>query len=212
MTTITVAYGDGIGPEIMEATLSILKEAGAMLNIETVELGERIYNMGGISGILPSAWEGLRRNKVLLKAPTIIPEIEHYTFKDVNTALFEKFAREDEETSQTEIIFEIPESAGAFTGRALITPDFALFEPTHDSQQELTGKNTTNPSGMILAAILMLKHIGQEDIGTKIHNAWLRTMQDGLHTADMYVKKTSKKKLKTSEFAGAVVERLGQKP
>ena len=40
---ITVAHGDGIGPEIMAATLHILKEAGARLDIETIEIGEKVY-------------------------------------------------------------------------------------------------------------------------------------------------------------------------
>jgi isocitrate/isopropylmalate dehydrogenase len=38
-TPITVAHGDGIGPEIMAATLNILKGAGARLDIETIEIG-----------------------------------------------------------------------------------------------------------------------------------------------------------------------------
>src|SRR6185436_16479859 len=40
---ITVAHGDGIGPEIMAATLHILKEAGAALEIDTIEVGEKVY-------------------------------------------------------------------------------------------------------------------------------------------------------------------------
>ncbi len=41
---ITVAYGDGIGPEIMEATLDIIKAAGAQLEIDTIEIGEKGFN------------------------------------------------------------------------------------------------------------------------------------------------------------------------
>ncbi|TMB89598.1 MAG: NADP-dependent isocitrate dehydrogenase, partial [Chloroflexi bacterium] len=43
---ITVAYGDGIGPEIMEATLHIIKAAGARIEIEPVEVGEKVYLRG----------------------------------------------------------------------------------------------------------------------------------------------------------------------
>src|ERR1700733_15814298 len=84
-TPITVAYGDGIGPEIMEATLLVLKEAGADIQVETIEVGERIYNMGASSGILPSAWESLRRNKVLLKAPITTPQGKGY--KSLNVTM-----------------------------------------------------------------------------------------------------------------------------
>src|SRR6202171_2391819 len=77
MTTpvpITVAHGDGIGPEIMEATLSILKEAGAAIEIEPIEIGEKVYLRGNSAGIEPSAWESLRRTKVFLKAPITTPQ------------------------------------------------------------------------------------------------------------------------------------------
>jgi isocitrate dehydrogenase len=73
-TSITVAYGDGIGPEIMEAVLRILKEAKADINIETVEVGKRIYEMGYSSGIMPELWESLKRTKVLLKSPITTPQ------------------------------------------------------------------------------------------------------------------------------------------
>jgi isocitrate dehydrogenase len=71
---ITVAYGDGIGPEIMEATLHILKEAGAKLAIEKIEIGEKVYLSGNTSGIDPSAWDSLRSTKVFLKAPITTPQ------------------------------------------------------------------------------------------------------------------------------------------
>src|SRR3979409_864103 len=71
---ITVAHGDGIGPEIMEATLHILKEAGASLEIETIDIGEKVYLAGNSSGIEPSSWDSLRRTKVFLKAPITTPQ------------------------------------------------------------------------------------------------------------------------------------------
>ncbi|MBX9601084.1 MAG: NADP-dependent isocitrate dehydrogenase, partial [Bryobacteraceae bacterium] len=73
-TPITVAHGDGIGPEIMAATLHILKEAGARLAIEEIEIGEKVYLRGNTAGIEPSAWESLRRTKVFLKAPITTPQ------------------------------------------------------------------------------------------------------------------------------------------
>ena len=73
-TPITVAHGDGIGPEIMAATLEILVASGAALEIETIEIGEKVYLRGNTAGIEPSAWESLRRTKVFLKAPITTPQ------------------------------------------------------------------------------------------------------------------------------------------
>src|SRR6478672_3973501 len=73
-TPITVAHGDGIGPEIMEATLHIIKEAGARLDIETIDIGEKVYLGGNSAGIAESSWESLRRTKVFLKAPITTPQ------------------------------------------------------------------------------------------------------------------------------------------
>ena len=71
---ITVARGDGIGPEIMAATLRILEASGAPLAIEEIEIGEKVYLKGNTSGIEPSSWESLRRTKVFLKAPITTPQ------------------------------------------------------------------------------------------------------------------------------------------
>src|SRR5215203_4296491 len=73
-TRITVAQGDGIGPEIMAATLHILKEAGARLDIEEIEIGRKVYLAGNTAGIAPESWDSLRRTKVFLKAPITTPQ------------------------------------------------------------------------------------------------------------------------------------------
>ena len=73
-TPITVAHGDGIGPEIMDATLRIIEAGGAQLDIETIEIGEKVYLRGNTAGIEPSAWESLKRTKVFLKAPITTPQ------------------------------------------------------------------------------------------------------------------------------------------
>src|SRR5258708_23915843 len=73
-TAITVAYGDGIGPEIMAATLQILTEAGARIEPEVIEIGEKVDLRGNTAGIDPSSWESLRRTKVFLKAPITTPQ------------------------------------------------------------------------------------------------------------------------------------------
>jgi len=74
LVPITVAHGDGIGPEIMGASLHIIKEAGARIQIETIEIGEKVYLRGNSSGIEPSAWESLRRTQVFYKAPITTPQ------------------------------------------------------------------------------------------------------------------------------------------
>ncbi|MBC5815459.1 MAG: NADP-dependent isocitrate dehydrogenase, partial [Candidatus Eremiobacteraeota bacterium] len=73
-TPITVAHGDGIGPEIMDATLRIINAAGAQIEVETIEIGEGVYNRGISNGIEPSSWDSLRRTHVFLKAPITTPQ------------------------------------------------------------------------------------------------------------------------------------------
>jgi len=51
-TPITFARGDGIGPEIMDATLHILNEAGAQLDLEEIQIGEAIYKAGVAGGMI----------------------------------------------------------------------------------------------------------------------------------------------------------------
>jgi isocitrate dehydrogenase len=70
---ITVAYGDGIGPEIMDTTLRILKEAEAKIRVEIIEVGEKLYNKHYTSGIANDTWDALARTKVLLKSPITTP-------------------------------------------------------------------------------------------------------------------------------------------
>jgi isocitrate dehydrogenase len=82
---ITVAYGDGIGPEIMDSTLSILEAAGAQITVEPIEIGERVYLSGNSAGIDSSAWESLRRTKVFLKAPVTTPSGSGY--KSLNVTI-----------------------------------------------------------------------------------------------------------------------------
>ncbi len=70
---VTVAYGDGIGPEIMEASLRVLVAAGAAIAVEPIAIGERAYLAGHTSGIPPEAWASLRRTGVFYKAPITTP-------------------------------------------------------------------------------------------------------------------------------------------
>jgi isocitrate dehydrogenase len=340
--TITVAYGDGIGPEIMEGTLKILKSSGADINIDVIEVGENIYKKGFDCGIMPSSWEGLDQNKILLKAPITTPQGGGY--KSLNVTMRKKLGlfanirpvqsfhpfvktnfpeldivviRENEEdlysgieyrqTDQTfqclklitkkgceriirhafeyavknnrkkvscfskdnimkmtdgifhkifdeiakeypkidsdhyiidiacarvaakpeifdvivtlnlygdivsDIVAEISGSVG-LAGSANIGTDFAMFEAIHGSAPDIAGKNIANPTGLINAAIMMLIHIGQADIANKIRNALYKTIEDGIHTGDIFQEEISKEKVGTKEFCEAVINNFGQKP
>lgn len=339
---ITVAKGDGIGPEIMDATLHILKEAGARIEIEEILVGEKVYLSGNTAGIAPESWDSLRRTKVFLKAPITTPQGGGYKSLNVTTRkAFGLYAnirpcvsyspfvdtkhpnmdvvivRENEEdlyagieyqqTSDTvqclklistpgsekivryafeyakkhnrkkvtcftkdnimkmtdglfhkifdEVAKEYPnienehwivdigaaklaDTPSAFdvvvlpnlygdilsdvaaqiagsvglAGSANIGEEFAMFEAIHGSAPRRAGQNLANPSGLLLGAILMMVHIGQPDVAERVHNAWLKTVEDGVHTYDIFVEGVSKEKVGTKEFAEAVVARLGQTP
>jgi len=87
-----------------------------------------------------------------------------------------------------------------------------MFEAIHGSAPRRAGQNVANPSGLLQGAIMMLNHIGQTDIAEKVQNAWLRTLEEGVHTYDIFKEGISKQKVGTKEFAQAVIANLGQKP
>ena len=97
-------------------------------------------------------------------------------------------------------------------GSANIGADYAMFEAIHGSAPRIAGQDAANPSGLLLGAIQMLVYINQPDIAEKVHNAWLKTLEDGVHTYDLFKEGISTKKVGTSGFTDAVIERLGQKP
>jgi isocitrate dehydrogenase len=341
-TPITVARGDGIGPEIMAATLHILEKAGARLGVEEIDIGEKVYLAGNTAGIDPSAWESLRRTKVFLKAPVTTPQgggfkslnvttrktlglyanvrpcvsyhpfvatkhpvmdivivreneedlyagIEYRLTPDVYQTLklitrpgserivryaFE-YARRNSRKKVTcftkdnimkmtdglfhkvfdeigaaypdivqehwivdigaakladspevfdvivmpnlygdilsDVAAQIAGSVG-LAGSANIGEHCAMFEAIHGSAPRRAGQNLANPSGLLLGAVMMLVHIEQPDIAERVHNAWLKTIEDGVHTYDVYEEGVSRQKVGTREFAQAVVARLGQLP
>ena len=342
MTRITIAKGDGIGPEIMDATISILQAAGAEIIIDEIEIGEKIYLAGNSSGISQDSWDIIRKNKVFLKAPITTPQGGGYKSLNVSTRKFlglyanvrpctslhpfvktkhpimdlvivreneedlyagiehqqtdevvqclklisrpgcEKIIRyafeyakqqgrkkvtcftKDNIMKQTDGLFhqifneiakEYPEienehwiiDIGAakladtpeafdvlvmpnlygdilsdiaaqitgsvgLAGSANIGEECSMFEAIHGSAPDIAGKNVANPSGLLQGAILMLNHIGQMQVAEKIQNAWLKTIEDGIHTTDIYKENISKQKVGCREFANAVIENLGKMP
>jgi isocitrate dehydrogenase len=342
MTKITVAKGDGIGPEIMDATLEILKAAGAEIEIDEIEVGEKVYLSGNTSGIAPESWDKIRKNKVFLKSPITTPQGGGYKSLNVSTRKFlglysnvrpcrsfhpyistkhpvmdiviireneedlyagiehqqtdevvqclklisrpgsEKIIRyafefakqqkrkkvtcftKDNIMKQTdglfhqifnEIAVEYPEietehwiiDIGAakiadtpevfdvivmpnlygdvvsdiaaqitgsvgLAGSSNIGEECAMFEAIHGSAPMIAGQNIANPSGLLQGAIMMLNHIGQSSVAQKIQNAWLKTLEDGTHTFDIYKEGISKVRVGTKEFAQAVIANLGNQP
>src|SRR5262249_49698177 len=110
-----------------------------------------------------------------------------------------------------DVAAQIAGSVG-LAGSANIGTAAAMFEAIHGSAPRRAGQNLANPSGLFLGSILMLVHIGQNEVAERAHNAWLKTIEDAVHTYDIFKEGTSKQKVGTKEFAQAVVARLGQKP
>jgi isocitrate dehydrogenase len=342
MRKITVAKGDGIGPEIMDATLDIILAAGAKIEIEEIQVGEKVYLAGNTSGIAKESWDVIRRNKIFLKAPITTPQGGGYKSLNVTTRKFlglysnvrpcmslhpfvrtkhpvmdivivreneedlyagiehqqtdevvqclklisrpgcEKIVRyafeyakkyerkkvtcftKDNIMKQTdglfhqvfdEIAIEYPEIenehwiidigaakmadtpeafdvivmpnlygdvlsdvaaqiAGSvgLAGSANIGEECAMFEAIHGSAPRRAGQNLANPSGLLQGAVMMLNHIGETAVAEKVQNAWLKTLEDGIHTYDIFKEGNSKQKVGTKEFAQAVIANLGNKP
>ena len=342
MTKITVAKGDGIGPEIMDATLQIILAAGAQIEIEEIEVGEKVYLAGNTSGIAKESWDIIRRNKIFLKAPITTPQGGGYKSLNVTTRKFlglysnvrpcmslhpfvktkhpvmdvviireneedlyagiehqqtdevvqclklisrpgcEKIVRyafeyakqynrkkvtcftKDNIMKQTDGLFhqvfdeiakeypqienehwiidigaaKLADTPEAFdvivmpnlygdvlsdvaaqitgsvglAGSSNIGEECAMFEAIHGSAPRRAGQNVANPSGLLQGAVMMLNHIGQTAIAEKVQNAWLKTIEDGIHTYDIYKEGISKKQVGTKEFANAIIDNLGKQP
>jgi len=111
----------------------------------------------------------------------------------------------------SDVAAQIAGSVG-LAGSANIGEHVSMFEAIHGSAPRRAGQNLANPSGLLLGAVMMLVHVGLTEHAERVHNGWLRTIEDGVHTYDIYDEKVSKQKVGTKEFAEAVVERLGQMP
>jgi isocitrate dehydrogenase len=111
----------------------------------------------------------------------------------------------------SDVAAQIAGSVG-LAGSANIGAEVAMFEAIHGSAPRRAGQNLANPSGLLLGAVMMLVHIGQPDIAERVHNGWLRTIEDGIHTYDIFDERVSKEKVGTREFAEAVSARMGKLP
>src|SRR5436190_6679792 len=111
----------------------------------------------------------------------------------------------------SDVAAQIAGSVG-LAGSANIGENISMFEAIHGSAPRRAGQNLANPSGLLLGAVMMLVHIGQADVAERVHNGWLKTIEDGIHTYDIYKEGLSKQKVGTKEFAQAVIDRVGQRP
>src|SRR4029079_10451326 len=111
----------------------------------------------------------------------------------------------------SDVAAQIAGSVG-LAGSANIGEHVSMFEAIHGSAPRRAGQNLANPSGLLLGAVMMLVHIGETNVAERVHNAWLRTIEDGIHTYDIFDEGHSKQKVGTKEFAEAVAARVGQKP
>src|SRR5690606_32770133 len=88
-----------------------------------------------------------------------------------------------------------------------IGDEFAMFEAIHGSAPDIAGRGIANPSGLLLAAVPMLVHLGQSEVAARIHNAWKATIEQGVHTPDIFREGRSKMRVGTTEFAFEVIQR-----
>jgi isocitrate dehydrogenase len=88
----------------------------------------------------------------------------------------------------------------------------AMFEAIHGSAPRRAGQDVANPSGLLLAGVMMMVHIGQREVAERVHNAWLKAIEDGIHTYDIFKDGISAQKVGTMAFTDAVIARLGEKP
>lgn len=111
----------------------------------------------------------------------------------------------------SDIASEVSGSVG-LAGSANIGKEHAMFEAVHGSAPDIAGKNIANPSGLLNSAVMMLRYMGHHKEANQIYNAWLKTIEEGYHTADIYTDEQSKEKLSTTEFTQAVIGNFGKEP
>jgi isocitrate dehydrogenase len=111
----------------------------------------------------------------------------------------------------SDVAAQISGSVG-LAGSSNIGNHGAMFEAIHGSAPKRAGQNVANPSGLLQGSIMMLAYLNESEIATRVHEAWLCTLEQGIHTYDIFNEKTSTLKVGTKEFAEAVVKNLGNSP
>ena len=92
----------------------------------------------------------------------------------------------------SDIMAQVAGSVGV-SGSANIGDGRAMFEAIHGSAPDIAGKDIANPCGLIHGAILMLDYLGLSAYAQKVEAAALKTIEDGIHTADLFQDGVTKK-------------------
>lgn len=92
---------------------------------------------------------------------------------------------------------------------ANIGDEVALFEPTHGSAPKYKGKNKVNPTAMMLSAVLMLRHIGEDGCADIMETAIAKVMEEGKYvTYDLKPSSDDPTAVGTMEMAEAIVSKI----
>src|SRR6266478_5861464 len=94
----------------------------------------------------------------------------------------------------SDVAAQITGSVG-LAGSANIGDKGSMFEAIHGSAPRRAGQNLANPSGLLLASVLMCVHLGETSVAARIQNAWLATLEEGIHTYDIFKEGVSKLKV-----------------
>ncbi|NQT66719.1 MAG: isocitrate/isopropylmalate dehydrogenase family protein [Actinobacteria bacterium] len=90
-----------------------------------------------------------------------------------------------------------------------IGKDIALFEPTHGSAPKYKGQNKVNPTAMMLSAVLMLRHIEENNYADLLESAIAENIREGKYvTYDLKPHRDDPTAVGTSEFADAIVKKI----
>jgi isocitrate dehydrogenase len=84
----------------------------------------------------------------------------------------------------------------------------AVFEATHGTAPKYADKDVINPSSVILSGVMMFEHIGWREVSNKIIDSLTKAIQQKRVTYDLERQMEGATKLKTSEFASAIIENM----
>ena len=91
---------------------------------------------------------------------------------------------------------------------ANIGDEIGLFEATHGTAPKYAGKDVINPSSVILSGAMMFRHLGWGAAADRIETALERTVQQKKVTYDLARQMDGATKLRTSEFADAIIANM----
>ena len=89
---------------------------------------------------------------------------------------------------------------------ANIGDEIACFEATHGTAPKYAGKDVINPSSVILSGAMMFRHLGWGGVAELIESGLERTIRQKKVTYDLARQMEKPNKLKTSQFAGAIIK------